>query len=474
MRQYTQFYIDGAWVSSESRSELAVTNPANRQVVGHIAMGTVADVDLAVDAARRAFSAYSMSSVKERLELLQRILHIYTQRYNEIAVAISEEMGAPITIAQEDQARTGLAHLEANIQILQSYAFEERDGSTLIRREPIGVCALITPWNWPINQVVCKVLPALATGCSVILKPSEIAPFSSYIFAEILHQAGVPAGVFNLVNGDGPTVGAAMSSHPRVDMVSFTGSTRAGIEIAKAAANTVKRVSQELGGKSANIILDSANLEQAVTEGTLSCFFNTGQSCDAPTRMLVPADDHDEAVAIAKRAADSVIVGDPADPQTTIGPVVSQLQYDRIQELIAQAIDEGTELVYGGTGSPNGLERGYFVKPTIFANVDNSSTIAQQEVFGPVLSIIPYNNVEHAIQIANESLYGLCGYVWGEQLSALNVAKRVRTGMMLLNGNEGDYHAPFGGYKQSGNGREWGKYGFEEFLETKAVMGINE
>lgn len=474
MREYTKFYINGQWVSPLSPNELDVINPATETITGRISMGSSEDVDSAVAAAKNAFPLYSNYSREQRLELLENILTLYNQRYDEIAAAISEEMGAPITVAMEDQAGTGTAHLEIAIQTLKDFAFEEHQGSTHIYKEPIGVCALITPWNWPINQVVCKVLPALATGCTVVLKPSEVAPYSAYLFAEILAQAGVPAGVFNLLNGDGATVGAALSSHPDVDMVSFTGSTGAGIQVAKAAAETVKRVSQELGGKSANIILADADLEEAVTTGTLTCFFNTGQSCDAPTRMLVPAALHDRAVAIAVRASQTVVIGDPADEATTMGPVVSKIQFDRIQRLIQQGIDEGTELVCGGTGKPEHLDKGYYVKPSIFANVSNSDTIAQQEIFGPVLAIIPYQDEDEAVRIANDSLYGLCGYVWGSEEKALAIASKMRTGMVLLNGDEGDYNAPFGGYKQSGNGREFGPYGFEEFLETKAIMGIQQ
>jgi aldehyde dehydrogenase (NAD+) len=474
MREYTNFYINGKWVAPLSRNELGVINPATEIVTGHISMGSAADVDSAVAAAKNAFPVYSNYSREQRLELLENILALYNKRYDEIAAAISEEMGAPITVAMEDQASTGSDHLEVAIQTLKDFAFEEHQGSTHIYKEPIGVCALITPWNWPINQLVCKVLPALATGCTVVLKPSEVAPYSSYLFAEILAEAGVPAGVFNLVNGDGPTVGAAMAAHPDVDMVSFTGSTNAGIQVAKAAADTVKRVSQELGGKSANIILEDANLEEAVTTGTLTCFFNTGQSCDAPTRMLVPAALHDEAVTIAVRAAQSVVIGDPLDEATTMGPVVSKVQFDRIQQLIQQGINEDCELACGGTGKPSHLDIGYFVQPTIFANVSNSDTIAQQEIFGPVLAIIPYQDEAEAVRIANDSLYGLSGYVWGSEEKAIAIARKMRTGMVLLNGEEGDYTAPFGGYKQSGNGREFGRYGFEEFLETKAVMGIQQ
>ncbi|ARN76228.1 aldehyde dehydrogenase family protein [Oceanicoccus sagamiensis] len=473
MRQYTNFYINGQWVAPHSGNTLDVINPATEAISGHIAMGSAADVDTAVAAAKAAFPSYANTSREQRLALLENILSIYNRRYDEIAQAISEEMGAPITIAMEDQAGTGTGHLETAIETLKTFEFEEPMGSTRIYKEPIGVCALITPWNWPINQVVCKVVPALATGCTIVLKPSEVAPYSSYLFAEVLAEAGVPAGVFNLVNGDGPTVGAAMSCHPDVDMVSFTGSTRAGAQVAKAAADTVKRVSQELGGKSANIILADADLEEAVTEGALGCFFNTGQSCDAPTRMLVPEQLHDKAVEIAVRAAQSVVTGDPSDKNTTMGPVVSQVQFDRIQSLIKQGIDEGSKLACGGPGKPDKLDKGYYVKPTIFSHVKNNSTIAQQEIFGPVLAILPYKDEAEAIEIANDSLYGLCGYVWGDEARAVAVASKMRTGMVLLNGDEGDYNAPFGGYKQSGNGREFGKFGFEEFLETKAIMGIS-
>lgn len=470
MRQYTQFFINGQWVAPSSRNELGVTNPATEEVTGIISMGCSADVDAAVAAAKTAFASFSQFSRQQRIDLLENIVTVYRKRYDEIALAISEEMGSPISIAMGDQTSSGIGHLESTLKTLTAFQFEEQKGNTLICKEPIGVCALITPWNWPINQVVCKVLPAIATGCTVVLKPSEIAPFSTYIFAQVMAEAGVPAGVFNLINGDGPTVGAAMSAHPDVDMVSFTGSTRAGILVAKAAADTVKRVSQELGGKSANIILDDADLENAVTGGTLSCFSNSGQSCDAPTRMLVPVEKHDEAVSIAIKAANSIVIGDPSDDNTTMGPVVSKIQFDKIQSLIQQGIDEGTELVCGGTGKPEQLDKGYYVKPTIFANVNNSSTIAREEIFGPVLAIMPYQNETEAIQIANDTPYGLGGYVSGSEPRALAIAAKLRTGMVLINGSEPDYDAPFGGYKQSGNGRESGAYGFEEFLETKAII----
>lgn len=472
MRQYTQFYIDGEWIDPAIASSCDVINPADESIAGVISLGSQADVDKAAAAARTAFAAFARFTRQERLELLQNILASYEQHYDEIALAISEEMGAPLPFAREEQAACGSSHLQSAISALKNFQFVEDKGSTRVYKEPIGVCAFITPWNWPLNQITCKVAPAIATGCTMILKPSEIAPFSAYLFAQVMEEAGVPAGVFNMINGDGPTVGAAMAAHPEVDMVSFTGSTRAGILVAKAAADTVKRVTQELGGKSANIILDDADLETAVSGGTLSCFSNSGQSCNAPTRMLVPAALHDEAVAIAVNTANAVVVGEPEAEGTDIGPVVSKLHFDQIQKLIQQGIDEGTELVVGGTGKPANLDKGYYVRPTIFANVDNSSTIAQQEIFGPVLAIIPYQDDAEAIRIANDTPYGLCAYVSGSEARVLATAAQLRSGMVQLNGDEGSFDAPFGGYKQSGNGREFAEYGFEDFLELKAVMGI--
>ncbi|TQV83993.1 aldehyde dehydrogenase family protein [Exilibacterium tricleocarpae] len=475
MKQCQQFYIDGVWVDPMSPNPLEVINPATEQPVATISLGSSYDVDAAVDAARDAFEHYSQTSREERIALLERILAIYQERIGEMAAAISAEMGAPMAFATHAQAPCGTGHIATALEVLKTYPFEEDLGGTHIFKEPVGVCGLITPWNWPINQIACKVAPALATGCTMVLKPSEVAPLSAYLFAEILDAAGVPAGVFNLVNGDGPTVGHALSQHPGIDMMSFTGSTRAGIQVAKAAADTVKRVAQELGGKSANIILDDANLEKAVSRGVMSCFGNTGQSCNAPTRMLVPASLHDEAVAIAKKAAAAAIPGDPQDPATTMGPVVSEAQYKKIQGLLHRAVEEGCELVTGGPGKPEGLGTGYFVKPTIFANVSNDKTIAREEVFGPVLAIIPYSTEAEAVQIANDTPYGLSGYVSaGDIARARRVAARLRTGMVHLNGAATDIRAPFGGYKQSGNGREWGAHGFEDFLEIKAVMGYDK
>jgi aldehyde dehydrogenase (NAD+) len=467
-----KFYIDGAWVDPVAPRTLDVINPATEEAVATISLGSAADVDRAVKAARAAFPAYSQTSKAERVALLERITGAYKARYDDIAKAISLEMGAPITLATKAQAATGLGHLKQMIAVLTEYEFERREGKTLIIREPIGVCGFITPWNWPINQIMCKVAPAIAAGCTMVLKPSEIAPLNAIIFAEVLDAAGVPKGVFNLVNGDGPTVGQAIASHPGVDLVSFTGSTRAGILVAKAAADTVKRVHQELGGKSANIILPDADLKKAVADGVRTCFRNSGQSCNAPTRMFVSAEQHADAVAVAREAAEGVKVGVPGAPDTAIGPVVSEAQFKKIQRLIEAGIAEGATLVAGGPGRPEGFERGYYVRPTVFANVKPEMTIAREEIFGPVLAILPYDTEEQAIQLANDTEYGLAGYVQsGDPARARRVGAQLRAGQITLNGAPGDVGAPFGGYKQSGNGREWGKYGFEEFLEIKAVMG---
>ena len=472
MQERLQFYIDGRWVDPAEARPFEVIDPATEKPIARIALGSAKDVDLAVAAARRAFPAFSQTSREERLALLRAIAAAYPKRYDELAETISREMGAPLWLAKAAQAATGLGHLNQTIQVLEGYPFEEQRGTTRIRREPVGVCGFITPWNWPVNQIMCKVAPALAAGCTMVLKPTELAPLNAILLAEILHEAGVPAGVFNLVNGDGPTVGQALASHPDVDMVSFTGSTRAGIDVARAAAPTVKRVTQELGGKSANVILDDADLAAAVGGGLMGCVLNSGQSCNAPTRMLVPAALHDQAVAIAKAAAEGVRVGDPFAATTRIGPVVSEGQWKKIQGLIQKGIDEGATLVTGGPGRPAGLAHGYYVRPTVFANVRNDMTIAREEIFGPVLSILPYRDEEDAIRIANETEYGLAGYVSSGNLErARRVAARIRAGQISVNGASPDFSAPFGGYKHSGNGREWGVFGFEEFLETKAVLG---
>ena len=474
MKECMQFYINGEWVDPVDPKHLDVINPATEETIGKIAMGNSKDVDKAVAAAKEAFDSFSQTSKEERLALMGKILEVYQSRYDEIAEIISSEMGAPLWLSKAAQAATGAGHFGTFMEVLKNYSFDEDKGTTRLRKEPVGVCGLITPWNWPINQIACKVAPALAAGCTMVLKPSEVSPLNAIIFAEVLHEAGVPAGVFNLVNGDGLSVGEAMSSHPDIDMMSFTGSTRAGVAVAKASADTVKRVSQELGGKSANIILDDADFNQSVAGGVTGCFMNSGQSCNAPTRMLVPADRQDEAVAIAKATAEATIVGDPKEVAAGgIGPVVSEVQFNKIQGLIEKGIEEGATLVAGGPGKPDGFNAGYYVKPTIFSDVSNDMTIAREEIFGPVLSILPYKNEDEAISIANDTEYGLSGYVSGSQEKAQKFAEKFRSGNVHVNGAGPDFNAPFGGYKKSGNGREWGDLGFEEFLEIKAILGYN-
>jgi aldehyde dehydrogenase (NAD+) len=469
-----QFYIDGQWVDPAASQEFQVINPATEAPAGVISLGSSADVDRAVAAAKRAFESYSRTTPAERLALLERILVAYQRHYDAIAQAISVEMGAPITLAQGLQTQVGIGHIGAMIDVLKTFKFEEAQGSIRLVQEPVGVCALITPWNWPMNQVAAKVVPALAAGCTMVLKPSEYSPFSAILWAKVLHEAGVPAGVFNLVNGDGETVGAALCAHPDVDMVSFTGSTRAGTQVARAAAASVKRVHQELGGKSPNLLLDDVDFEKAVTQGVVDVFRNSGQSCSAPTRMLVPASRVAEVEQIAKRAAAAMIVGDPSSESTTLGPVVSKRQFERVQGYIAKGIAEGARVVCGGAGRPEGLSKGYYVKPTIFSGVDNQMTIAREEIFGPVLCIIPYETEEQAIAIANDTPYGLAAYVWSQdKLRARRVGSRIRAGQVALNGSSGDMHTPFGGFKMSGNGREWGEAGLRDFLEIKAVIGVD-
>jgi aldehyde dehydrogenase (NAD+) len=473
MSHHLKFFIDGAWVDPAKPATLDVIDPSTEEAYTKISVGSAADVDRAVAAAKAAFPAFSVTSKAERLGLLQRILAAYNARYEDIARAVSQEMGAPLSFAREAQAAAGRGHLEATIAALEAYSFSEQRGTTLVVKEAIGVCALITPWNWPLNQIVCKVAPALAAGCTVVLKPSEIAPISGIIFSEVMEAAGTPKGVYNMINGTGPDVGQVMAGHPDVDMVSFTGSTRAGTIVAKTAADTVKRVAQELGGTSANINLPDADLEDAVRQGVQGCFGNSGQSCDAPTRMLVPAGRHEEALSYAKSEAGTFVVGDPRTEGTVLGPVVSQLQFDNIQRLIEAGIAEGATLVAGGPGRPEGLDRGWFVKPTVFSGVRNDMTIGREEIFGPVLSIIPYDDEDDAIRIANDSPYGLSGFVSsGDIEHARRVARRLRTGMVHINGAPLDSLAPFGGYKYSGNGREWGAHGLEEFLEVKSIYGF--
>ena len=467
-----KFYINGAWVAPSTPRSIDVINPATEAVIGKVAMGSAADVDAAVEAARTAFPSYAATSREERMALLTRIIDVYKRRFNEMGATISEEMGAPLSFATKFQAGAGMGHFRTALDILKTFPFEETMGSTQIVREPIGVAGMITPWNWPANQIACKVAPALASGCTMVLKPSEVAPYSALLLAEILHEAGVPKGVFNLVNGDGTGVGSPMAAHPGIDVISFTGSTKAGIDVAVKAAPTVKRVGQELGGKSANILLDDADFGRAVTQGVQAVMRNSGQSCNAPTRMLVPSARLAEVVAIAKTAAVAMKVGDPNAADTDVGPVVSKVQWDKIQALIAKGIAEGATVVAGGTGRPDGLAKGYFVKPTVFSKVDNGMTIAREEIFGPVISIIGYTDEADAIRIANDSDLGLAAYVQSSDVErAKRVARQLRAGMVHINGAAADSKAPFGGYKQSGNGREWGRYGFDEYLETKAVMG---
>jgi len=471
-----QFYIDGDWVAPAAASDCPVINPASGDPIGTISLGSAADVDRAVEAARRAFADYAATTVQERMALVDRVIAAYERRQDDIGRAISDEMGAPLAFARRSQAGLGLGHLKTIREVMEKFPFtEDREGLRLIR-EPVGVCAFITPWNWPMNQIACKVAPALAAGCTMVLKPSEIAPLSATLFAQVMDEAGVPKGVFNLVNGDGRGVGQPMASHPGVDMVSFTGSTRAGIAVAKAGADTVKRVHQELGGKSPLVILDDSILEAAVRWGVSDCFSNSGQSCNAPTRMLVPAGLQARAVGIAKEVAEGMIVGDPLDPATRLGPVVSQLQFDKIQRLIAAGIAEGATLVTGGEGRPTGLKpslaRGFYVRPTIFAGVRNDMTIAREEIFGPVLAILPYETEDDAIAIANDTPYGLAAYVWATDLAvARRAATRIRAGMVHINGADMSLNAPFGGFKQSGNGREWGEFGLADFVELKVVLG---
>jgi len=468
----TKFYINGEFTDPSSNETLGIINPATEEEIGIVALGSIEDVDRAVYSARKAFSVSSKLSKTDRLDILKTVRENYKKRFNDLSEAIRLEMGAPIKLAEGAQAATGLGHLKTAIRVLENHEFEYKHGDYIVREEPIGVCGLITPWNWPINQIVSKVAPAFAAGCTVILKPSEIAPLSAMIIAEIMHESKIPAGMFNLVNGLGNIVGEAMSAHKDIDMMSFTGSTRGGVAVATASAATVKRVSQELGGKSANIILDDDSFTKSITNGVTHVMSNTGQSCNAPTRMLVPLSRHDEALDIARNAVENIKVGKPDDINTDLGPLVSITQYNKVQNLIEKGIEEGAQLVSGGKGKPDGFEKGYYVKPTIFGNVSNNMIIAKEEIFGPVLSIIPYDDIEHAVSIANDTVYGLAAYVTGEdQKKCLEVARELRAGQISLNYGSSGPSAPFGGYKQSGNGREKAEWGLDEFLEIKAIMG---
>jgi len=471
MRSYLKQYIDGAWVESEGGTRHPVINPATEEPVTEITLGSQADVDKAVAAAARAFESFSRSTVEERIALIERILEAYKARAGDMAEAISLEMGAPLSLAKTAQVGSGIGHFKAAIEALRTFEFQEQIGNSLVVHEPIGVVAMITPWNWPLNQIVSKVAPALAAGCTMVLKPSEEAPSVAAIFAEVLDAAGVPAGVFNLVQGDGPGVGTALSRHPKVDMVSFTGSTRAGILVAKNAAETVKRVHQELGGKSPSVVLESADLGRAVPGTLMSVLMNSGQSCIAPARLLVPKQMEEQVAAMATEVMKATQTGDPSEEGRHIGPVVNKAQWDKIQGLIAKGLEEGATLETGGPGRPDGVETGYFVKPTLFSGVRNDMTIAREEIFGPVVTIIPYEDEEDAIRIANDTNYGLSAVVFGDAESVKRVAPRLRAGMVYVNGGQPDPSLPFGGYKQSGNGREHGKFGLAEFLEVKALVG---
>ncbi len=474
MSNNQKFYINGQWVEPLGSDTLEVINPATEEAITTIAMGTPADVDAAVAAAKAAFVTFSQTTREQRLELLDRMIEAYGERMGDIANTVSEEMGAPTALATRAQAPSGIGHLMFAKAALENFDFSESVGTTEVVYEPIGVCGFITPWNWPLNQIAAKVAPAIAAGCTMVLKPSEVAPLNAILFAEVMDAAGVPAGVFNLINGDGPTVGAAMSAHPDIDMMSFTGSTRAGIAVAQAAAPSVKRVAQELGGKSANIILDDADFEKVIGRDVAGMCSNSGQSCNAGTRMLVPAARMAEAAAIAKSAAEKIVVGPPDAEGTTVGPVVSQAQFTKVQGLIQKGIDEGATLEAGGVGRPEGLDTGFYVKPTVFSNVDPTMTIAEEEIFGPVLSIIGYEDEDDAIRIANDTVYGLSGYVSSSDLDhARAVARQIRTGMIHINGAALALDTPFGGYKQSGNGREFGAHGMKEFLEAKSIYGYN-
>ena len=470
MKDKLDFYINGSWVESESTEKIEVINPANEELIGHITAGTKGDINSAVKAAFEAFKTYQHTTKEERIELLNNIIAEYENRYDDFVQTISEEMGAPIWLSEKAQASTGIKNLHETLDALKEYQFEKPEGSYTLIKEPIGVIGMITPWNWPMNQITTKVSAALAAGCTMVLKPSEISPYCAMLLAEVFDKAGVPAGVFNVVNGYGPTVGAALSEHPDVAMMSFTGSTRAGIAVAQASAVSVKRVHQELGGKSSNIILDDvADLEKSVRGGAGHCFLNSGQSCNAPTKMLVSSNNYEKAVEIAAETANSTTVGDPRG-EFRIGPIANKVQYEKILRMIEIGIEEGATLVAGGIEKPEGYEKGFYVKPTVFADVTNDMTIAKEEIFGPVLSIIKYETEEEAINIANDTEYGLAGYVQGEPSHAQEVARKIRAGQVIINGGARGTGAPFGGYKSSGNGREHGLHGLEECLETKAVI----
>jgi len=470
MKDKLNFYIDGQWVEPKSSETIEVINPANENIIGHVAAGTKEDIDMAVKAASRAFESFQYSSKEDRIEMLNNVISEYENRYQDFVDTITEEMGAPLWLSSRAQASTGIKNLNETLDAIKDYEFERKEGDYILIKEPIGVVGMITPWNWPMNQITTKVSAALAAGCTMVLKPSEISPYCGMLLAEVFDKAGIPNGVFNLVNGYGPVVGAALSEHKDVAMMSFTGSTRAGIAVAQASASSVKRVHQELGGKSSNIILDDvADLEKSVKGGAGHCFLNSGQSCNAPTKMLVSSKNYDKALEVAVTTAKNTTVGDPHG-EFRIGPIANKTQYEKILRLIELGIEEGATLVAGGVDMPEGCEKGYYVQPTVFANVTMDMTIANEEIFGPVLCMIKYETEEEAIKIANDTEYGLAGYIQGEASHAHEVAKKIRAGQIIINGGAKGTGAPFGGYKSSGNGREHGRHGLEECLETKAVI----
>jgi aldehyde dehydrogenase (NAD+) len=470
MKDKLDFYINGQWTKPLTAETIEVFNPATEEVIGLISAGAKEDVNVAVGHAKEAFKTFSKTSPSERADYLRAIIEIYEKRIDEVATTVTEEMGAPLWLSQVAQATTGLSHFKGTLKTLENYEFEKNSENYIERKEAIGVVGMITPWNWPMNQMCTKVASAIAAGCTMILKPSEISPYCAILLAEIIDEAGLPRGVFNLVNGYGPIAGAALSENPDVDMISITGSTRAGIAVAQASAPSVKRVAQELGGKSANIVLDDANIEKAIASGISQCFLNTGQTCTAPTRMLVSDKNYDKALEIAKAVVEKTTVGDPMDENSKMGPISNKAQYEKVIRMIEIGIEEGATLVAGGTELPDGLDKGYYVKPTVFADVTNDMTIAREEVFGPVLCILKYETEEEAIEIANDTDYGLAGYVQGEINHAQEVARHIRAGQITINGGNRDNNAPFGGYKASGNGREHGTHGLEDYLETKAMI----
>lgn len=467
-------YINGFWTEPTIPNFLEVINPANEEVFARIALGGVLDVDLAVTAARRAFNTFSKTSVAWRIELLKRIWEEYERHSEEMAQALTAEMGAPINYARHIQVGIGTVHLSAMIETLRSFEFEQRRKNVAIVREPIGVVGLITPWNWPMNQIICKVAPAIAAGCTIVLKPSELAPLSAMVFGKIMERAEVPAGVFNLIQGDGSLVGQALSAHADVDFISFTGSTDAGISVAKSAANTVKRVAQELGGKSANILLPDADFDTAVKSGVRRCFSNSGQSCDAPSRMLVPESEYEKVAVLARQCVEELKIGNPMDAKNHLGPLANRKQYTKVQSFILKGISDGAELIAGGEGKPTGLTHGFYVRPTVFGRVSRTMSIAKEEIFGPVLSILTYESIEEAIDLANDTVFGLSAYIQTRSdIAAQRIARELRVGSVYINEPEWDARSPFGGYKRSGNGREYAEFGLSEYLELKAICGAN-